>query len=175
MCSYCGVNCEANRDHFYPKSRGGKTLIWSCKDCNHAKGRLLPEEWVIKIDKSLHYSRHKKNRMIDATYRFISMIPIELRDWDEDRSEVESAIDLRNILKMEKKKKETAITVSVVHGRGLPSGGNSHRKHTTVICKCGIKKTQLWVNTYKMVRFWKDGNYQGMKPKGACSTCQFTE
>lgn len=33
------------RDHVYPKSRGGKRTVKSCRHCNHLKGNLLPDQW----------------------------------------------------------------------------------------------------------------------------------
>lgn len=34
------------RDHVYPKSRGGRRTVPSCRHCNHLKGDLLPDQWA---------------------------------------------------------------------------------------------------------------------------------
>lgn len=53
-CPYCLQQfplTEATRDHKQPKSRGGKTddenVVLCCKKCNHEKGALNVEEYII--------------------------------------------------------------------------------------------------------------------------------
>lgn len=57
-CHWCGVQLRdpakdkarrsknsATRDHFVPKSHGGRRTVWSCRHCNQLKGDLFPQRW----------------------------------------------------------------------------------------------------------------------------------
>lgn len=49
LCAYCKRNCKGEVDHFRPKSRFPEIVyewanwVFSCHDCNHAKGEKWPE------------------------------------------------------------------------------------------------------------------------------------
>ena len=50
-CQYCGRPAPKGEvDHVLPLSRGGTdaldNLVWTCKDCNRAKGDSTLREWV---------------------------------------------------------------------------------------------------------------------------------
>jgi len=48
-CAYCGVQCDAEIDHFQPIAKGGthvlSNLLPACHDCNAKKRDHDPEEW----------------------------------------------------------------------------------------------------------------------------------
>ena len=48
-CAYCGVECDAEIDHFQPIAKGGthvlSNLLPACHDCNASKRDHDPEEW----------------------------------------------------------------------------------------------------------------------------------
>lgn len=50
QCVYCGRAGRLARDHFYPLSQGGRTVLGNivpaCKSCNSSKGNLLPEDFL---------------------------------------------------------------------------------------------------------------------------------
>ena len=53
-CGYCGITLYGDGaiDHIIPLSRGGSSdvenLVACCKDCNHRKFTLTPDEWRAK-------------------------------------------------------------------------------------------------------------------------------
>lgn len=55
MCAYCGKvfkNIDLTRDHYMPRSKGGKdswmNVVSACKDCNALKSDLVPGESLLK-------------------------------------------------------------------------------------------------------------------------------
>ena len=59
-CHWCGLPMEryplkgeklraATRDHLIPRFKGGREIVWACYECNHAKGCLSPEEWIVRL------------------------------------------------------------------------------------------------------------------------------
>lgn len=53
-CPYCLQQfplSEATKDHALPRNRGGQTteenIVLCCAKCNHEKGALTPEEYII--------------------------------------------------------------------------------------------------------------------------------
>jgi len=59
-CYYCGKAEECTKDHFYPKSKGGKYLVWACHLCQRHKSNLLPSEWLEKIERDRMPNEVKK-------------------------------------------------------------------------------------------------------------------
>jgi len=87
LCWYCGVElCSANstKDHFFPKSKGGRLQVHCCNNCNKMKGDMSPIEFVehIKSLKKKHLKnapwQKKFNRMINATIALWDEIPINI-------------------------------------------------------------------------------------------------
>ena len=39
------AHSSLTRDHIWPKSKGGRKTVKSCRKCNHLKGDLLPAQW----------------------------------------------------------------------------------------------------------------------------------
>lgn len=35
------------RDHVHPKSKGGRSTVMACYECNQIKGDMLPTEWAV--------------------------------------------------------------------------------------------------------------------------------
>jgi len=51
VCQYCGKPAnDGEPDHILPLAQGGNdalhNLVWSCKDCNRAKGEMTLRAWV---------------------------------------------------------------------------------------------------------------------------------
>lgn len=47
-CYYCGSEKDLTKDHFYPKSKGGKFTITACLRCNRYKANLTPLKFINK-------------------------------------------------------------------------------------------------------------------------------
>ena len=82
QCQYCGVRPpvrELNLDHVIPRSRGGRgtwdNLVTSCRDCNLAKGRALPDECGMKL-----LSTPKRPRWSAAVQ--LEAAPRWFKEWD---------------------------------------------------------------------------------------------
>lgn len=74
VCFYCEEDKHTNRDHFFPKSKGGILIVHSCIDCNRAKADLIPSLWIKKVEKTQHYSRTKKDTIISNTQNLLDEI-----------------------------------------------------------------------------------------------------
>jgi 5-methylcytosine-specific restriction endonuclease McrA len=71
-CWYCGSTSTTvmTKDHFWPKSKGGKLMVYCCVRCNTQKGSKTPLQWARYIETHLQkgfISHEKGNRMITAT------------------------------------------------------------------------------------------------------------
>ncbi len=53
-CTYCKRTLEsvtsfsrvaATKDHVVPKSKGGRTTVWACRQCNALKKDMDPDDW----------------------------------------------------------------------------------------------------------------------------------
>lgn len=71
-CWYCGSESSGiiTKDHFWPKSKGGKLMVYCCSRCNIQKGNKTPLQWARYIETHVHkgfISEDKGNRMITAT------------------------------------------------------------------------------------------------------------
>lgn len=51
-CFYCDKYADT-KDHFYPKSLGGKLTVFCCKKCNQDKANLIPKHWLMYIQHEL--------------------------------------------------------------------------------------------------------------------------
>ena len=70
VCWYCGNNGPTNKDHFYPRSKGGRLIVMSCFPCNNEKDNKTPLEWADYIQKKIDNGGievQKGERMIRAT------------------------------------------------------------------------------------------------------------
>ena len=75
-CWYCGIQLSNNtksKDHFWPKSMGGRLKVACCKNCNGMKKNLTPKEFIrhLKYMKGKHPDhapwQKKFDRMIHST------------------------------------------------------------------------------------------------------------
>lgn len=53
-CFYCGKVCRTTRDHFFPKSLGGRLTVRCCRECNGEKANMTPPEWIEYLKDQLH-------------------------------------------------------------------------------------------------------------------------
>ena len=84
LCQYCGVKVrryfaaddmgpsDATVDHIIPKASGGtnvfENLCIACRLCNHRKGRLSVEEFLVLLFKKPHRVRPKRRRGVPYIY-----------------------------------------------------------------------------------------------------------
>ena len=84
-CSYCEQRTwKLNRDHFWPKSKGGILIVPSCNVCNTIKGDKTPHEFLYFINdvrladllKGLRRERreHVLNHATTISYNLVNMI-----------------------------------------------------------------------------------------------------
>ena len=75
-CWYCGdvlFPSTKTKDHFWPKSLGGRLKVCCCKNCNALKRNLTPNEFIKLMEKLKnkhpHYAPWQKrfDRIINAT------------------------------------------------------------------------------------------------------------
>ncbi len=75
-CYYCGIELyegiNKSKDHFWPKSLGGRLKVRCCKSCNTMKKNFTPEGFIAHLQslKKLNPDRYfslKLDRMIFAT------------------------------------------------------------------------------------------------------------
>ena len=45
-CFYCGQLETCTKDHFYPKSKKGRIMVYACQLCQGSKKDMLPMEFV---------------------------------------------------------------------------------------------------------------------------------
>jgi hypothetical protein len=45
-CWYCGQEEVCTKDHFVPRSKGGKIKVYACRLCQRTKGHMMPLEWL---------------------------------------------------------------------------------------------------------------------------------
>lgn len=62
-CYYCGIMGPTTRDHFWPKSKGGRGTVWACCICQKLKTDLLPNQWVAWVKNSPNFSDQYKERI----------------------------------------------------------------------------------------------------------------
>jgi 5-methylcytosine-specific restriction endonuclease McrA len=69
-CWYCGEKKETNKDHFWPKSKGGRLTVPSCYECNFLKKARTPLQWAefiqLRVNSNL-IEKKKGERIINAT------------------------------------------------------------------------------------------------------------
>lgn len=59
-CFYCGIEgFKMSKDHFFPKSKGGRLMVYSCHNCNSIKADKTPIQWVHWIEHSNHPQRKR--------------------------------------------------------------------------------------------------------------------
>lgn len=64
-CFYCGIEgFKMTKDHFFPKSMGGRLMVYSCHNCNGIKSSKTPIQWIHWIEQSNH---SEKIRMLTAS------------------------------------------------------------------------------------------------------------
>ncbi len=75
-CFYCGTEEECTKDHVYPKSKGGRLLVWACNICQHEKAGLLPHIWLNHLPYSFKYTNEQKARIKVAIESLINKYEI---------------------------------------------------------------------------------------------------
>lgn len=146
-CTYCGKEELCTRDHFFPKSRGGRILVWACRECNYHKQNLMPKAWIDGVIYHGVWSKNKKERIINSVQELISELPI---------NEMFYISTKRPVPKKTKKEKKGIIPL---------------RKHIVIRCKCGVEKHISRINQYTMIRFWVGTQYLGAVNTRACNVC----
>lgn len=64
-CWYCGQEgFKMTKDHYYPKSLGGRLMVRCCHNCNGIKAAKTPIQWIHWIEESEH---PQKERMLTAS------------------------------------------------------------------------------------------------------------
>lgn len=83
-CCYCGRHfderLEKTKDHFIPISRGGKdgvNIMYACWPCNKWKADLMPNTWLLEVERSL-----KRKRLIRGyEFKHYELIIGHLKKW----------------------------------------------------------------------------------------------
>jgi len=73
-CFYCEAKTHTDKDHFFPKSKGGILIVHSCIECNRAKSNLIPTKWIEKVEQTKRYSASKKQIIIFNTKNLLDEI-----------------------------------------------------------------------------------------------------
>lgn len=81
-CAYCGAtDVQLEVEHVVPRSRGGtdrvSNLTLACRECNEAKGNLLPQEWLEKLKKSRRAKDKERARNLEQV---MQQLQVPLRD-----------------------------------------------------------------------------------------------
>ncbi len=53
-CWYCGEEGRTTKDHFYPKCKGGRLMVYSCPRCNLEKSDMTPKQWIKYLDSLIY-------------------------------------------------------------------------------------------------------------------------
>jgi hypothetical protein len=93
-CYYCHRKGYTNKDHFYPKSQGGKLKVRSCKECNSLKGDSTPIEWLKIINKKLAHCELLQKDKKGCNYGYY----IKSRCPDEDCPIRQKLIDMQQAI-----------------------------------------------------------------------------
>ena len=63
-CYYCGNIEKCTKDHFYPKSKGGRFTVYACQLCQCSKKDMCPTEWAsVYIAKHVAITPESKQRI----------------------------------------------------------------------------------------------------------------
>jgi len=65
-CYYCGNEEPCTKDHFYPKSKGGRLCVYACGICQASKKDLHPLEWLRYIINHTAITDEAKQRIKTA-------------------------------------------------------------------------------------------------------------
>lgn len=60
-CHYCGHVEVTTRDHFIPKSKGGKIIVQACALCQFTKKEKMPLVWLSYIRSHYGYTAQYTN------------------------------------------------------------------------------------------------------------------
>ena len=63
VCYYCGTKEECTKDHFYPKSKGGTTVVWACRICQFTKQNEHPLNWLDYINNHIAFTEEFKRKV----------------------------------------------------------------------------------------------------------------
>lgn len=79
-CYYCGNLEKCTKDHFYPKSKGGKLMVYACKVCQGSKKDLDPTDWASNyISTHIAITSESKQRIRVAVDSLIELMNINER------------------------------------------------------------------------------------------------
>jgi 5-methylcytosine-specific restriction endonuclease McrA len=76
-CFYCGQEEECTKDHFFPKSKKGRIMVYACQLCQGAKKDLLPMEFVKYIENHLAVRFEIKERIKIAVTSLLEILEKE--------------------------------------------------------------------------------------------------
>jgi hypothetical protein len=88
-CWYCGdwlFEGIKTKDHFWPKSRGGRLMVRCCKNCNGMKGHMTPLIFIAYV-KELKAENPAKQNLFP---RFDRIIHATQTLWDRVRWSIET-------------------------------------------------------------------------------------
>lgn len=74
-CGYCGQDETCTRDHFIPKSLGGKVMVWACEICQGTKKNYMPHEWVAYLRNHILFDKVMVDvveAVVKSIYAFIN-------------------------------------------------------------------------------------------------------
>jgi hypothetical protein len=75
-CWYCGNEERCTKDHFYPKSKKGRTMVYACAVCQGSKKSLHPLEWLKYIQGHVAITDEAKQRISNA----VTSLHLQLKD-----------------------------------------------------------------------------------------------
>lgn len=156
-CCYCERVDKLTKDHFYPKSKGGATIVMACARCNFLKGDMLPEDWIDKIRWMVEIPFDERKKIILNTQKLLNDIPEQSAYGTHVLGGHPALIDLRAKLEKVIDKPRPKIKTQPDMFRICPS--------------CGFEKRTSLVNQYTMIRYWKNGSYCGSANPVGCDAC----
>jgi len=68
MCAYCCKIERCTRDHFYPKSKGGRLTVPACEICQRTKGAKMPRHWISYLEKHPLIDKERLKILKDNVY-----------------------------------------------------------------------------------------------------------
>jgi len=77
-CWYCGQDEKCTKDHFLPKSKGGRIIVYACRVCQGSKGDMIPLNWLQYIQSHKAISEEAKKRIETAIVSLIEKINLQL-------------------------------------------------------------------------------------------------
>lgn len=73
-CFYCGAMENCTRDHFIPKSKGGKITVPACALCQRTKRDMMPLEFVEYMQKHPAVKQSAARRIREAVKELLEIL-----------------------------------------------------------------------------------------------------